>query len=808
MGAAGQSTGYEIDQSIRFNNDDSPVMSRSFGTPTDRNKFTYAFWIKSTSQAGGYNLGINVTGGVTFAGMVFNGNNMAFYDYTSGSASIDVRSTFTSDVGKFQDYSAWYHAVFAYDSDQGTDTDRIKFYINGVQFPVASLVGPSGGSVVWPSSGFNSQFNASGTTHTISDNVNGKLDGYMAEIYFIDGQALEPTSFGEFNPSGVFVPIEYSGAFGDNGFFIDGRDSSDLGDDESGNGNDFSTSGLTTSDQVIDSPTNNMPILNFLSKGTGTLSDGNLQYTGVSGNWSNARVNLLVPDTGKWALRMKSADSYQQILVGLCAPDSACPYTDIDVNGVAQIRYNTFDGNFVTRVTGSLVNDTGAPTTAAQTFFQLLFDMDNGKMGVAADDATSGTFADISTYSALDLNGASLKTARQPFVQAYSGVSSGAGVIIDAGQSGWTTTVTGFKNLILANLPTPAISDGSKHFDTKLWTGNDTDGRAITGYNFSPDWVWIKSRSGAYSHNITDTVRGVGNYIQSNTNDAEVDGPGAFGSTLAFTSDGFTLDNGTSDNLFVNAGGETYAGWAWEGNGSGSSNTDGDITSTVSANTTSGFSILTYTGNGSDNQEIGHGIGIAPKMIFSKRRDASSSNWTMYHDAVGINQVMYLNLTNLPASNTEQYRATPTSSVYTVGVGGDINASSGTYVAYCFAEVEGFSKMGSYVANASTDGPFVYCGFLPAFVIFFSIAGSSAGRWMLDGTRSSFNAADKIVQANSHGAESSGTSYELDFVSNGFKIRTASDFNSSGRTIAYAAFAKHPFGGDSTAPVTGGFLSS
>lgn len=787
MGAAGQSTGYEIDQSIRFNNDDSPVMSRSFGTPTDRNKFTYAFWVKSTSGANGYALGINVTGGVTFAGMVFNGGNMAFYDYTSGSASIDVRSTFTSDVGKFQDYSAWYHAVFAYDSDQGTDTDRIKFYINGVQFPVASLVGPSGGSVVWPSSGFNSQFNASGTTHTISDNVNGKLDGYMAEIYFIDGQALEPTSFGEFNPSGVFVPIEYSGAFGDNGFFIDGRDSSDLGDDESGNGNDFSTSGLAANDQMIDSPTNNHCTYNPLRiRGTNTLSNGNLQAAaGSAGAYVTSTFGV---SSGKWYWEYTFTGTYNFPIVGIMG---TALYQDAYPSQLTNaVLYYSSNGN---KYIDSTASSYGASYAVSD------------KIGVALnlDDNEITFFKNNSTQGAISISN------REYTPLAGEEGSVNGGIIANFGQSDFEyTPPTGFKAWNTSNLPTPAISDGSKHFDTKLWTGNDTDGRAITGYNFSPDWVWIKSRSGAYSHNITDTVRGAGNYIQSNTNDAEVDGPGAFGSTLAFTSDGFTLDNGTSDNLFVNAGGETYAGWAWEGNGSGSSNTDGDITSTVSANTTSGFSILTYTGNGSDNQEIGHGIGIAPKMIFSKRRDASSSNWTMYHDAVGINKVMYLNLTNLPASNTEQYRATPTSSVYTVGVGGDINASSGTYVAYCFAEVEGFSKMGSYVANASTDGPFVYCGFLPAFVIFFSIAGSSAGRWMLDGTRSSFNAADKIVQANSHGAESSGTSYELDFVSNGFKIRTASDFNSSGRTIAYAAFAKHPFGGDSTAPVTGGFLSS
>ena len=264
MGAGGQASGYEIDQSIRFNKSASALMSRTFGTPTDRNKFTYAFWMKACSESNGYCLEINTSGsGTDFAGMIFNGGNMAFYDYTSGSANIDVRSTFTSVKGKFKDYNAWYHAVFVYDSDQGTDTNRLKFYINGVQFPVASLVGPSGGSPAWPTSGENSKFNENGVVHRISSSVNGLVDGYMADIYFIDGQALTPASFGETNTNGVWVPIAYSGTFGDNGFFIDGRDSSDLGDDESGNGNDFSTSNMGTDDQVSDSPTNNLSLIHI-----------------------------------------------------------------------------------------------------------------------------------------------------------------------------------------------------------------------------------------------------------------------------------------------------------------------------------------------------------------------------------------------------------------------------------------------------------------------------------------------------------------------------------------------------------------
>ena len=961
LGAAGASGDYTIDQSIRFNSADSATMSRSFGTPTDRNKWTYAFWIKSTKEQNGGNLGTNTSGGVTFAKMCFNGGAMQFFDYTSGSANIDVRTTFTSAVGKFRDYSGWYHAMFVYDSDQSTDSDRLKFYINGTQFPAADLVGPLGGSVVWPSSGYNSKFNASGTIHSISENVNGKIDGYMAEIYFIDGQALDPTSFGEFkSTTGQFVPIQYSGTFGNNGFYIDGADSTFLGkdakatsaavtnkastssewggetgaytfatneidrsstinaiistdllsgdfsfdftmtatggavrvgviddqefntfngtgadggmdsmtnswyldkgnnqfryggasqgsasgvvngaavtiertgstikitddgsdahtfsqtfsgpvrvvisgggaafnlddvqytaDDASGNDNSFFSSGLAAADQVLDTPTANLPTFNSLSSGAGTLSDGNLQYVGT-GSWTNTRLNLLLPETGKWAVRFKSTTSYQQIIVGACEPDSATTYGDLDVNGVVQIRYNTKDGNFVTRVGGSKIEDTGPPTVAAQTFFQLLFDMDNGKMGVAADGATSGTFADISTYPVMDLHGSSLSTARQIFAMVYSGTDSGAGAILDAGQSGWTPTVTGFSALTLANLPDPTIADPSAYFQTSLWNGNGSTQTITQSGNstFEPGMIWSKARNAAQEHVIFDQVRGATKYLQPDNTGAE----GTQSGVTAFNSDGFDLGSWAVSN----GSGQTHVGWQWAADGtSGSSNTDGSITSTVSANTTSGFSIATYTGNGTSGATFGHGLGVAPKMVIVKERDPGGNNWMVGHDSVGWTKYLALDNSNLPITSSARWNDTaPSSTVVTLGDDGGINANTATYVAYCFAEVDGFSKTGSYVANASTDGPFVYCGFKPAFVIFMPIAGSGAGKWMLDTVRSSFNAADVILQANTSAAESSGTSYHLDFVSNGFKVRTSSDFNSSGRTIAFMAFAESPF---------------
>ena len=399
-------------------------------------------------------------------------------------------------------------------------------------------------------------------------------------------------------------------------------------------------------------------------------------------------------------------------MVGVIAPQQTDG--DPDQNNIDTVLYydegGSSSGDIQTRRTGSKVVETTDPPAgiAADTFMEVLIDKDNNRLGVVI----GGT-----AYIAVDSGVAIQDTMTQIFVATYSGVTA----TVDFGQSGFTPSQTGYKALSTANLDTPTIADGSAHFQPTLYTGTGSSQAVSQSGNstFAPDLVWIKGRSGATEHVLTDAVRGVTKELSSNDDGAEetvAQGLTAFGSS------GFTV--GTDGSY--NTSSATYVGWQWLANGAGSSNTDGDITSTVSANTTAGFSIVKYSGNGSDNQEIGHGLGLAPKMIFTKRLNASG-NWTTYNDAVGINQVFYLNLINAPTSNTEQYRAVPTSSVYTVGVGGDINNSSGTYVAYCFAEVPGYSSIGSYTGNGSTDGPFIYTGFKPAFVLF---KKNKCDRWM------------------------------------------------------------------------------
>jgi hypothetical protein len=785
---------YEIDQSIRFNDDDSAHMARDgFGqSPTSSTDCTISVWVKR-----GNNLGSNST---IFYGGDPNGSTAESLRFGTGDqlqfsqASVDYDLK-TTQV--FRDPSAWYHIVAVLNTD-AAESSRAALYVNGSQ--VTDFATEN-----YPGSSYSTNFtaNSSSVEHVIGSNAAASnasqfFDGYIAEFNFIDGQVLTPASFGETNNDGVWIPKKYSGAYGNNGFFIDGRDSSDLGDDESGNGNDLAGSGLAAADSVLDSPTNNMPTLNPLSSGTGTLSDGNLQYVGVS-SWTNSRLNLLVPDTGKWALRFKSTTSYQQIMVGLCAPDSATTYGDLDQNGVAMIRYNTIDGNFVTRVGGSRIADTGPPTVAAQTFFQLLFDMDNGKMGVAADDATSGTFADISTYPALDLNAAALQTARQPYVLVYSGTDSGAGAILDAGQSGWTTTVTGFKNLILANLDAPTITDGSAYFQATTYTGDGGSSHEInqTGNSsFEPSLVWIKSRSAATSNVLQDQVRG--NFVNfSDLTNAQ--GATGGGWVNSFDSNGFTVNVNTP----INDSGKTFVGWQWKANGSGSSNEDGSINTTAtSVDTTSGFSISTYTGTGA-NATVGHGLGTAPSFVIIKSLN-DTHDWYVRTPALSGTEFILLNSNAAKGtSSPEVWNSTaPTSTIVNIGTSIGVNRNTYNYVMYCFAEIPGYSQISSYTGNNDADGPFVYTGFAPHYVLWKN-ADTAGNHWVVaDRARSPKNVSVERLFPDLANAESTSTAM-CDFLSNGFKIRsTMGEINTSGDTIIYMALAENPFGGEDIAPVT------
>ena len=319
------------------------------------------------------------------------------------------------------------------------------------------------------------------------------------------------------------------------------------------------------------------------------------------------------------------------------------------------------------------------------------------------------------------------------------------------------------------------------YFNTKLYTGTDNS-NAITGVGFQPDWVWLKNRSTG-SNKLMDAVRGSNSSLCTNNSNA-AEGAAYFSS---FDSNGFTVDTSSSD---INADGQNYVGWNWKANGQGSSNTDGSINSTyTSANTTSGFSIVSYTGTNA-TATVGHGLGVAPKMIIWKEL-GNSNDWPVWHTNLSATQVLILNTTAATASDTNVMGTLPTSSVFSIGQGARTNRSGGTYIAYCFAEKQGFSKIGYYLGNQNADGPFLYTGFKPAFIL--SKKKDGASDWYIfDSKREGYNIDNDTLLANQTNAEST-TDY-LDIFSNGYKVRTTDgDLNTNNGEYVYLAFAENPF---------------
>ena len=325
--------------------------------------------------------------------------------------------------------------------------------------------------------------------------------------------------------------------------------------------------------------------------------------------------------------------------------------------------------------------------------------------------------------------------------------------------------------------------------DATLYTGTSASLSVTNTAGFKPDFVWTKARSFGYDHGLFDSVRGVTKLLSSNSTAAEST---SANSLTAFNSNGFTVDA----NGATGASGTTYVGWQWQaGQGSTSSNTSGTITSTVSVNATAGFSIVTYTGTGA-NATVGHGLGVAPKMLIVKSRSAAV-NWVVYNASLGNTGSLYLNLTNSFTTVATWNNTSPTPSVFSVnGTGYYVNDSAATYVAYCWAEIAGFSKFGSYTGNGSTDGTFVYLGFRPKFIMYKRT--DSTGSWgIFDTSRNTYNLSTNVLYANLSSAEytSTGAGFDnIDILSNGFKPRQSnSGVNASGGTYIYMAFAENPF---------------
>jgi hypothetical protein len=621
----------------------------------------------------------------------------------------------------------------------------------------------------------------------------------MADVYLIDGQQLTASSFGETDATtGVWKPKAYTGTYGTNGFYLKftdvgsttaGGGNSGYGKDFSGNSNYWATNNLnststsTSYDSMIDTPTpydnggtgvGNYATLNPLAVVTGstpTLSNGNLTtVTGVAGaGYSMATIAL--PSSGKYYWETGASSTAGGMLNGI-APYST---TMNAFTGTACSYYS--DGTKYVNGVNSAYGSAYTTNTIG-----VAVDIDSGTVTFYRDNVSQGAI----TYAGANL-----------FAFVSDGSSSNSSTFdVNFGQRPFThTPPSGFKALNTQNLPTPTIAAGNAYMDISLWTGDGNNNRSITGLTFQPDTVWVKSRSMAYDALILDAVRTAGKSLTPSSTSAEVTN-NANGYVSAFNSGGFTLTQGSSSIVTVNELNKTYVAWNWKANGAGSSNTSGTITSTVSANATAGFSVVTFTCPASGNFTVGHGLGVVPNMIIVKSRSTAGNNWCVVHSGM-TNMAAYfqqLNTTIAQTNNTSIWANTaPTSSVFSMGTNVACNPSD-TAVAYCFAAVAGYSAFGSYTGNGSADGPFVFTGFRPRYIMVKNASTGGAGYdWYIwDTARQIYNVIGNSLVADTSDAEFSSTN--LDFTSNGFKIRTSSaSVNGSTNTIIYAAFAENPF---------------
>ena len=781
--ASASTGGYQISRSLRFNSADSAYLNRTPASASNQKTWTWSGWVKR-STLGGYNTFFNAGGN----GFVARFNNptdyLEVYNY-SGGYQLQL---ITAQV--FRDVSAWYHIVIVLDTTPAQAASRCKLYVNGVQ--VTSFYG----TPAYPNQNADLLVNAV-NVHTIG-NTNGigaYNDGLLTEVNFIDGQALTPSSFGETNAqTGVWTPIAYSGSYGTNGFYLNFSDNSNttaatLGKDYSGNGNNwtpnnFSVTAGVDNDSMVDVPTpygvdtgvggtvrGNYCTLNPLNAGNSAyLNNGNLAITNPSeGAWRTG-VATIAMSSGKWYAEVTVTNN--NLLIG------------IDKASVVFTGTTTFIGGSPTGwgvlYTGQVYNNSGVvynnSSYAAGDIIGMTFDADTGVLTWYKNNVAMGQ-----TITGLTSG---------PYVFGFSANSAGNGSI-NFGQRAFAYTApSGFKALCTQNLPTPAIgattaTQAGKYFNPVLYTGN-AGTLAVTGVGFQPDWTWIKLRSAVASHALYDAVRGVQKQISSDSTAAET--TQANGLT-AFGSDGFTV--GTLGN--VNGSGSTYVAWNWKANGSGSTNTAGSITSTVSANTTSGFSIITWTGNATQNATIGHGLGTKPAFFVVKNRTSGPRDWPVKFNTFSTSQYIYLNGTGAVASFGFYFPTEPTSSVIYLGSDADVNGNGNSMVCYAFSEVAGYSKFGSYTGNGSTDGPFIYCGFRPRYILFKTTAAINQPWGVADTTRSPYNLTNLNISPTYDTAENSGYA-KMDILSNGFKLREDSVFiNGSGSNYIFAAFAENPF---------------
>ena len=789
-----------IDNSLRFNDDDSSYLSWTPSSAGNRKTWTWSGWLKR-----GANITANVYNHTLFGnssgaqGVYLRVNpNAPKIEFACGDGSIVTNAL-------YRDHTAWYHIVAQYDSANSV----IKLYVNGEQVTDASITNPTLD---------NDGLINDGNIHYIGrqGGTSQYLDGYLSDVHFIDGQALTPTSFGE-EYYGVWVPKTYSGSYGTNGFKLNFSDSSNLGDDTSGNANDFTASGLASRDSTPDSPTTNFATLNAAATQFGTVSNGNLSW---SANVAESSMSTIAMSSGKWYWEWRvTSDNWYFYLVN-----------DSNIRGASSGSSTLFgvSGNGThAAVNCSTQTDSYSSSTGGD-IFSCAYNADIGQAEIYQNNSLVlrfNTFTiDGPFFATFDRTSSSntgvthtVNFGQDSTFDGYESVASNAD---ENGIGEFAYPVpSGYLALCAKNLPESTINTTEDdrpedYFDTVVYNGNGypTSGtQSISSLTFQPDLVWIKNRDrSSYHHYLVDSVRGATKVLKlplANVQATEV------ASVTSLDSNGFTLGN----NNEVNYENDSHVAFCWKAGGtptatnsagagnvptSGSVMIDGVASTSALAgsnpakkltvNTKSGFSIVEWTHTSDNPQTIAHGLGVTPAMMIIRSSDAVTQWWT-WHKGLSdpAQSFVFVNTNSAVGANTNAWGNTaPTSSVFTLIP--YILSSGNTGIAYCFAEVAGFSSFGTFTANQSSDGPYVNTGFKPAFLWIKNIA--RAQEWViLDNKRDTYNPVGKTLSSDSNGTE--GTGNDVDFLSNGFKVKaTGGGVNyASGDTMIYTAFAEDPF---------------
>ena len=755
----GGQRGYQIERSLRFNSADSAYLNRTPGSTGNRKTWTWSLWLKRTTlgtQSMVWSCGGNNVGGDSdYLECFFNSSNKLGIGTLNGVRLVSTQV--------FRDPSAWLHLIVKLDTTQATVSNRLVVYVNNSEITAWDTDSRSTYFTQNSDQGVNrTEPHLIGRqSYSGSDNSNH----YLAEVQFIDGQALTPSSFGETDTiTGVWKPKRYSGTYGTNGFYLkfadnSGTTSTTLGKDSSPNGNNFTPNNFSVTagagnDSLIDVPTpyadggngrGNYCTWNPLNKDTTTLSNGNLNAT-----MPGRSAGTFAVSSGKWYWECTyNAGNGYALGIGIANVNAYYPAEGFSFG----VIYYGADGSKYVLGTNSSYSTSYSGGT-----FGIALDLNSAQN-------TIEFFIDGTSKGVINISSGITWT---PLVQGGSGSTTGSW---DAnfGQRPFAyTPPSGFVALNTQNLPEPSIKKPSSYFESVIYTGNAT-ARSITGLNFSPNFVFASARNSNESHRIYDSVRGATISLFSNNTNAEST---ESQSLTAFNSDGFSLGTGAPNTNSV-----SYVAWCWD------------------ESATPGFDIVTYTGDGVAGRTVSHSLGVAPSMIIVKSRN-NAVGWPVYHASFGNTGAGFLHSTLAWDYPTAAYwnNTSPTSSVFSLGTTNLVNANTYTYVAYLWSEVAGFSKFGSYTGNGSSDGPFVFCGFRPRLI--WIKRTDTTGEWFaFDTARDTFNVSYKWTKPNNDGTEpTTAGNDDWDLLSNGFKPRNSNgNQNASGGTCIFCAWAETPF---------------